>query len=68
MIRRTENSRQKINDTKNYVITYVELQAGNLINKNNSLLTLDRRCVHEKSTQKVAYASEKINGIRNRSR
>ena len=39
-----------------------------LINKNNSILILDRRYVHKKSTQKVAYASEKINGIRNRSR
>ena len=68
VIRRTENSRQKINDTKNYVITYVKLQSSKLINKKNSLLILDRRCVHEKSTQKVMYASEKINGIRNQSR
>ena len=64
----TENSRQKINDTKNYVITYRKLQPGKLINKNNSLLILYRRCLHKKSTQSIDYASEKINGVRNRSR
>ena len=31
--RSIKNSRQKLNDTKTYVITYVELQSGKLINK-----------------------------------